>query len=315
MYFMMKTKSPAVLSILVIVLGLIISCQTPEVVTEPIPEVIVEAPPSEIIPAPQDPMLYDVISALKFEKIEADTPETLYLTYNLDLHNAASFDAELLLQNPILTINEMPADASMFSLEIPAQETLTQQEERSIPLRLTFHASEYEKTIQHDFDEYKIELSIPLQYHFPDQTMIELFADAEAVFPRVRKPDFNITMIRILQAELINTRLRVSLQIDNPNHFPEELTSFNYELYGDGRFWAEGVEEDILQIPAKDSAKIDLFLTMNCTNMRRNVLDQVIKMTSVRYRFTGNAQVETGVEYLPRFIMDFKLEGLSDVVR
>jgi LEA14-like dessication related protein len=153
-----------------------------------------------------------------------------------------------------------------------------------------------------------------VQYIFPDET-IENFANAEAVFPRIRKPIFTITAIQIMQAELINTRLKVSIQVDNPNHFPVELTSFNYELFGDRRFWAEGEEKNVLNIPAKDSAGIDLLLTMNFTNMRRNVLDQVIKMTEVRYRLAGNTSIETGIEYLPRFIMDFELEGFSNVIR
>jgi LEA14-like dessication related protein len=298
---MMKIKTCVVISFTLVVLGLIISCKTVNP-TEP------EKPMEEIKP------LISPISTLTFEKIEAENTETLFLTFKLDVDNTTSHDANLLFQNPTLSINGNFANESLFSLELPKQETLMKQEQKSISLHLVFHASEYERNYQADFDEYAFSLTLPVQYIFPDET-IETFANAEVNFPRIRKPDFNITEIKIVQAELINTRLKVSIQVDNPNHFSVELTSFNYELYGDGRFWARGEETDLLNIPAKDSAEIDLFLTMNFTNMRRNVLDQVIKMTEVRYRFNGNAAVETGISYLPHFIMDFEHQGNSDVIR
>jgi LEA14-like dessication related protein len=288
----------AKLSLITALLGLIISCKT---VTPP------EAPKPE-------PKKLNPESVLTFVNVEAENPETLYLDFNLDLGNTLIIDVNVLFQNPELLINGMPADISLFSIELPQNVTLMGQERKSIPLRLVFYASEYEKNHQHDFDEYELALTIPVQHVFPDIT-IDTIPTAAASFPRVRKPEFHITMIKIMQAELINTRFQVSIKVDNPNHFPVELSSFNYELYGDGRFWVKGAEKDILIIPAKESSEIDLFLTMNFTNMRRNVLDQVIAMTEVQYRFEGSAGVETGAAYLPRFGMDFKLEGYSEVVR
>lgn len=253
-------------------------------------------------------------SVLTFENIEAENPENVFLDFKLDVYNTDVNNAELLFPNPELLINGNPAESTVFSFEFLPNERLTKQERKIIPVRLIFHASEYEKIVQNDFDEYEFVFTIPVHYVFPTKTM-ETFAKASISFPRVREPDFKISMIRIMQAELINTQLKVSLHIDNPNYFPIELTSFHYELYGDNRFWAKGEEQNILKVPAKESAEFDLFLTMNFTNMRRNVLDQVIAMTGVRYRLTGNATIETGIALLPSFIMNHNLEGYSEVVR
>jgi LEA14-like dessication related protein len=295
-------KSTIVICFIVIFLGSIISCKSVK---------SAETPQQEI-QSEHERLLPELM--LTFENIEAENPETLYLNFQLDLCNITMSNAELLLQTPTLMINGNLADENLFSLELPTISTLMQMENKTIPLRLTFYASEYEKIYQSDFDEYELTLSIPVHFIFSEKTETTS-ANAKAIFPRVRKPNFNISSIQIVQAELINTRLKVSLQIDNPNYFPVDLTSFNYELFGDGRFWAKGEEKDILKIPAKDSASIDLFLTMNFTNMRRNVLDQVIAMTEVRYRFEGSAAVETGVTYLPRFVMNFEQEGHSKVMR
>ncbi len=298
---MMKMNTHRLLPAALIFLGLTFSCSSTEaLLTKP------ENTEAESILIPE--------LTLKFENIEAENPETLYLDFNLDVYNTRTHDAYLLFQNPSLLINGNLADESLFSIGIPENALLTQQERKHFPLRLTFHASAYEKIYQHDFDEYELSLTIPLCFLFHD-TVINTNGNAAAVFPRVRKPNFTITAIKIMQADLINTRLRVSLALDNPNHFPVELTSFHYELYGDGRFWAAGEEKNILRIPAKETAGIDLFLTMNFTNMRRNILDQIIAMTEVRYQFKGKAEINTGTEHIPRFVTQFEQTGHSEVTR
>ncbi|MDR2144658.1 MAG: LEA type 2 family protein [Treponema sp.] len=138
---------------------------------------------------------------------------------------------------------------------------------------------------------------------------------ADFSFPRIREPEFSIISIAIMQAELINTRFRVKVRIENPNPFPMTFSSFSYELYGHGRFWADGSEADVYTIPENGKAEEDLFLVMNFINMQRNLLDQVIAMRDVRYRFTGKAEIGTGVEYLPSFTTAFDIQGDSKVIR
>jgi LEA14-like dessication related protein len=138
---------------------------------------------------------------------------------------------------------------------------------------------------------------------------------ADFSFPRIRKPEFSIVSIAIMQAELINTRFKVKVRIENPNPFPMTFSSFTYELYGHGRFWADGSEADVYTIPENGKAEEDLFLVMNFINMQRNLLDQVIAMRNVRYRFTGKAEIGTGVEYLPFFTTAFEIQGDSKVIR
>jgi LEA14-like dessication related protein len=133
--------------------------------------------------------------------------------------------------------------------------------------------------------------------------------------PQLQEPVFTITSIAVMQAELINTRFKVSLRIDNPNRVPLELSAFTYELYGGGRFWADGEETAVMQIPPEGSAEKDLFLQMNFMNMKREVLDQIIALKTVRYRFSGDVLVSTGIESLPRFTMRFDRSGESPVIR
>ena len=136
----------------------------------------------------------------------------------------------------------------------------------------------------------------------------------QANLPRIYKPQVQILSIAVKRAELINTRLKVRLAIDNPNPFPLNLTRFSYELYGNGRFWADGSLADLGTIGGKERQEKDIFLVMNFINMKRDLLDQVIALRSVQYRFHGDLTIGTPFEYLPAFPYTFDRSGSSPVI-
>jgi LEA14-like dessication related protein len=135
-----------------------------------------------------------------------------------------------------------------------------------------------------------------------------------AVFPGVRAPEFTITSIAILKAELVNTRFRVGLKIENPNPYPVDLSAFSYVLYGNGLRWADGTERDIIKVAGKSALTGNLYLIMNFIEMPRELLDQIIRLEDVNYRFTGEAVVITGLDYLPQFKSGFDMSGYSVVL-
>jgi LEA14-like dessication related protein len=152
----------------------------------------------------------------------------------------------------------------------------------------------------------------PLRIEPPEPPPQEIPAEPEPEF-EVLEPEFSITSITILQAELINTRFKLGLSINNPNTFPITLSSFRYELYGDGNFWADGEVKDLAVIPAQSSMETNFEAEMNFINMKRKLLDDIIALRQVRYRVAGTVEVETGMASLPVFNMKFDLSGNSPV--
>ena len=138
---------------------------------------------------------------------------------------------------------------------------------------------------------------------------------APEVPAEVKEPTFTITEIKILQADLINTRFKLNLRIDNPNTFPITLTSFRYELHGDGRFWTDGAEKNLAVVPAKGFAETSINAEMNFIGMKRRLLDDIIAMREVRYRVTGSMELETGIPGLPGFNINFNYSGISAVIQ
>jgi len=131
----------------------------------------------------------------------------------------------------------------------------------------------------------------------------------------VQEPTFTITSIKILQADLINTRFKLSLRVDNPNTFPITLSSFRYELYGDGHLWADGAEKNLAVVPAKGFAEANINCEMNFIGMKRRLLDDIVAMRGVRYRVIGSMEMGTDIPSLPDFHINFDYSGNSAVLQ
>jgi len=127
------------------------------------------------------------------------------------------------------------------------------------------------------------------------------------------EPEFEIISIYIIQADLVVTEFEAILKIDNPNDFACTLSLMKYELYGNNYHWAEGVVNDILNITAKSSYETKFRFSMNFINTNRRLLDDVIAMRQVKYRFKGHADIRFDIPKTPEYIVKFDCSGFSDV--
>ena len=236
---------------------------------------------------------------LIFTGVRADNPEYVHLDFLLELNDPAHSPERMKLESWQVVLNGREASRA-FNVEM--EENL---------VFLTMNVAILVADGHSQADDYTLDLLLSLNPDHAPQQRIDVSGRAE--FPGVRAPEFRINAIAILKAELVNTRFRVAIRIANRNPFPVELSSFRYELYGNGRFWADGAERDIIDIPGMSAVEGHLFLPMNFIGMDRRLLDQIIDLVDVNYRFAGEAQVSTGVEYLPSFNTAFDLSGYSQV--
>ena len=132
---------------------------------------------------------------------------------------------------------------------------------------------------------------------------------------KVVDPEFKVISIYIIQADLVVTEFEAVIKIDNPNDFASVLSSIKYELYGNNLFWADGIAKDVLYIPAKSSEKTQLRFTMNFINTNRRLLDDVIAMRRINYRFRGQAEIRFNIPKAFVSNVKFDCSGLSDVKR
>ncbi len=133
-------------------------------------------------------------------------------------------------------------------------------------------------------------------------------------FPVIRPPVFSIRRIKIKKAELINTRFEVVLRVENPNAVPLTFDALNYELYGEGRRWTDGSSAESFTVGANGAVDKKLMLVMNFIDMKRDLLDQVIRLEVVDYRFTGDARITPALKDFPEFVLPYELDGRTSVI-
>jgi len=268
-------------------------------------------PNEEPLPVPALAPFQPASFALAFTGVEADDPANLRVFFVLEAQPPLPSGSSAKIASWQIEIDGEDA-GSAFSLEYPEADNLSSN--ASIPFSLSMDVGALAAKGLAPRDDYNVTLITELDYSYGNNPPERVEVRSPAAFPGVQAPKFQITEIAILQAELINTRFRVALMIDNPNPFPLELTSFSYELHGNGRFWARGAERNVIRVREKSTLVGNLMLVMNFIDMDRALLNQIINLEDVNYRFIGAVQVSTGIDFLPKFDDGFDISGYSKVL-
>jgi LEA14-like dessication related protein len=255
-------------------------------------------------------------ASLEFERIEAFSIDQYALHYKIRTNNKRKQDMTVEIKDWRTSLNgfELARDSATLRFEeraaIGARYMSPSASSTEKEIVLNINLSDAVK----DGDICLADLVVMLDCHYGDHPQsLSLAANAE--FPWIRAPSLDIVSIAIVQADLVNTQFKANVRIDNPNMFAVNLLSLGYDLYGGGTLWSSGKGKCLLEIPARSSANTDLRFSMNFINMKRNLLDDIIAMRQVLYRFSGEAEVETGIEWLPSFQMAFERSGRSEVLK
>jgi LEA14-like dessication related protein len=149
-------------------------------------------------------------------------------------------------------------------------------------------------------------------YIFADDEA-DIFIEEEPIV--IADPEFEILSIAVMQADLVVTQFKTVLKVINPNYFALNLTGLKYELYGEGLFWASGKGIDLLSIPEESSCETEFVFSMNFINMSRKLLDDIIALKKVRYKFLGDVEINAQVPNAAPYNITFERSGLSDVLK
>jgi len=282
---------------LLFVLCLLSGCKS-----QPLPE---EAPGPEPISGTFKPPSF----ALAFKGVQAADPANMKVLFALEADLPSGSSAKIASWRVELDGQDA---GSALSLDYPQTDNLSL--DSTIPLSLNVDFGALAEKGLAPKENYNVALIAELDYSTPSNLTERVEVRSLAAFPGIQPPRFTVSEIAILKAELINTRFRVALKIDNPNPFPIDLSAFSYTLYGNGMHWADGTERNVLRIREKSSLEGNIMLLMNFINMNRALLDQITRLEDVNYRFTGDVQVNTGIEYLPSFSDGFDISGYSRVL-
>jgi LEA14-like dessication related protein len=250
-------------------------------------------------------------ASLSFDRVEAEGPERLSLWFSLEAENPRSLPVRLFSAEWQALFNGEAEATTAFTA---ADVSLPGGEKSALQVRLDLDPTVLLKDDTGTNASCETELSFNLRFDYGEGSSGTIPVKAAAIFPLVREPEFRVMSVAVKKEELLDTSFKVKIRLKNPNIFPVELSAFSFALYNGGNLWADGKKRNVLIIPQGQSAETDLLLTMNFIDMRRNLLDQVIAMEQIDYRFAGEATVSTGIPYLPQFRWKFDQSGRSAVV-
>lgn len=303
--------------LVIVLIGSILSCVSVKKIEAPVP------PPPSPEPVPQLSVGLPMLEsggelAVLFKiplKIENPGKDT-YALQNLEAQAVLHLpDRDLKLQTqlvndvegPVQSTTIDPHGSSTWSLavSVPLEQVLSHFSEPDSAASLPDGANNASKV----FDVSAIAMLLD-----PRGKVLNLETKTAIPMPQLFWPEVRVLSIAVKRAELINTRLKVRLLIENHNNFPLTLSRFSYELYGNGRFWADGNLADLFTVQGNERIEKDIYLLMNFINMKRDLLDQVIALKSVQYRFHGDLRIESPLQYLPVFPYAFDRQGSSPVI-
>ncbi|MCA1951207.1 MAG: LEA type 2 family protein [Treponema sp.] len=304
-------------SLLMILIGSVLSCVSVKKVEPPVP------PPPIPEPVPQFSVGLPILEsggelAVLFKvplKIENPGKDT-YALQNLEAEAVLHLpDRDLKLQTQLVSAEQEPVQGTMIdphgssawslAVSVPLDQVLSHFSEPASAASRPDGSNNASKV----FDVSAMAMLLD-----PRGKVLNLETKTAIPMPQIFWPEVRVLNIAVKRAELINTRLKVRLLIENHNNFPLTLSRFSYELYGNGRFWADGSLADLFTIQGNESIEKDIYLLMNFINMKRDLLDQVIALKSVQYRFHGDLRIESPLLYLPAFPYAFDKQGSSPVI-
>lgn len=247
------------------------------------------------------------LSTVQLTEINAKNPDELELVFELTTKNTDTEVYQLKQVEAIFHLDGVHFGTQILKPDLLLPSNSTSMQKLTFPMDLRKIPNLISNELEYDMD-------IHFDYLNNEKEERTSTASLKGSFLRVNKPLFRISSIKIHRDELINTSMKVSLEIENPNEFPLELASLTYEIFGENRYWAEGIQKGSFQINAHDKIVVIAQISMNFIDMKRELLDQFIEMKDVGYRFKGHVQVLTGIRYLPEFIMKFDEQGRTEVI-
>jgi len=300
-------------------LGALLSCATKPVAPVPSPAPVVEVPAPEPVIIPETPAPEpDPIVAITVARVIALSLYELRASCVVEAHNPGTRDLVLESLSPVFSVDGVE---TVMAAQVP---DLSPQERKiapgatlGVPLVLDFNLQELEEAglLIGDRTDLGWVFRTDLVFLAADGGTREVSAQMDDRFPVIREPKVSIKSIKILRSVLVNTTLKLMLTLENPNGFPVEFRSLAYQLYGEGRPWADGKAQAAVLVQGQTELDTEILIIMNFIDMKRELLDMVNQLRTVNYRLKGETIIGTGMEFLPEFRMVFDERGATEVLR
>ncbi|WP_455381533.1 LEA type 2 family protein [Salinispira pacifica] len=262
-----------------------------------------ESPPPAPPPTPSAPLEISITSV----RVSAVDLDNVRFSFSLRVENPGTGPAQLISQEAKLYVEGKPVWSSVGSEPL----SIAAGAAHSIPYALELPRSRLQETVPgfQSKNELSWQLSASASTRLADGRVQERSADRSGSFPIVRAPELEIRSLKIERYDLIETKLKLTIAVRNPNSFPLTFKSVDYIFSAEGRVWGEGTAAIPKALPPGNVTEVQIPLTLNFIEMGRNLLDTVAALGIVHYRLQAVTSVTTPLEFITGFSSRFDRQG------
>jgi LEA14-like dessication related protein len=113
--------------------------------------------------------------------------------------------------------------------------------------------------------------------------------------PKLEKPTLSVAGVQLVSGDLWEQRLKVRLQVHNPNDRALPVKSIEYTLEVEGQPFASGESADAFTVPALGDTEFDMNVTTNLAGALLKLLARGPGGQDVTYRISGKLSLSAGL--------------------
>lgn len=237
--------------------------------------------------------------------------DTVRFSFRVEVTNPGADAAVVDLTTAKLFVEDHPIDSRRSAAPVP----VAAGKSTSIPFQFDVSRAALENFVPgyESLGDAAWRFHADLKARLADGKSSRTAADATGTFPNVHSPGLQIVSLKIERYDLIETKLKLTVAVRNPNSFPLAFRSVDYLFSADGQIWGEGTAAIPQALPAGDTTDVQIPLTLNFIEMGRQLLDRVAALGIVHYRLQATTSVTTPLSFLHEFSSKFDREGAIKV--
>lgn len=117
--------------------------------------------------------------------------------------------------------------------------------------------------------------------------------------PRLEPPALTVVGAEFLRGDLFEQRLKLRMQVDNPNDREIAVRSISYTIELEGEELGRGISGSSFVVPAKSQAEFDMLVTANLAGTLLRLVERSRSSGNtpkeIRYRLRGEVRLAKGV--------------------
>ena len=131
--------------------------------------------------------------------------------------------------------------------------------------------------------------------------------------PVPKTPDIKIKDVKVKKLSFTNAELVAQVEVSNPNDFDLGVSNLNYQLNVNQQNWGQGKINKSTNIPKRGKGIVEIPVKLNLLNAGKSAYNALVNKEPVKYQFTGNTELDTGIELLRDYNMPFDIKGTTSI--